>query len=160
MRAKETPTSISDIFVGTRDISVMFISPQHTKQHFSANLHMIQTTTLYHQHTDWSQQTDFLCTYRSQNALKVVSGRQSTQTTTGGGGRTPPCLTPHNTTKCAQTELFHKTDAVILVYQLRRNRTKSTETFRSKSFRDGFDQLSLHRRVSVNRSDHPCTDRC
>jgi len=42
----------------------------------------------------------------------------------------------HNITKCAPTKLFHITGAVSLLYQLRSNRTKSTETLRSQSLRN------------------------
>ena len=48
---------------------------------------LIRITKLCHQHTECSQQTDYLRMYHSQNALKVVSGRhfhEHTQKTTRG----------------------------------------------------------------------------
>jgi len=41
---------------------------------FSANHDMIRITELCRQHTELSQQTEYLFMYHSQNALKVVSG--------------------------------------------------------------------------------------
>ena len=49
--------------------------------------------------------------------------------------RTPPCLTPQNIEKFTPRKLFHITDAVSLLCQLRSNCTNATDTFRSKSLK-------------------------